>query len=384
MTSDTTAEAPHHVAPGPVIEVGAGARAAVCGRGGGGPHPEQMRSGEVEAALRAGFVSLDQIIEARWMSRTACNPDVTERQRFRRLLPELEQLYGTLHGGAMRDTYFSRNILAGAVLTADSEIHLRYPPEAVAAVSPEFEATIWRCTALSRQGFPDVGDGDRQTALRILHSLVVYLLGVLDAQHAVSGESGPADEKDSIRRIEQSVVTANHELDQAAAFIDQAGRRTALRRYTQAMPGGVLCVVLLGWALGLAGSAFDRGLTVGILAAGGIGAVISVMARITRGKLDIDPRAGAFAVRLSGSFRPVLGAVFGVALYVVVMSGLAPVDVPADDATRAHFFYTLAFLAGFSERLAQDVFTAAEQTIRPPAGTAPDTPATDAPRRRRT
>jgi hypothetical protein len=67
---------------------------------------------------------------------------------------------------------------------------------------------------------------------------------VLDAQHAATGSSRAADQDASVRRIEQSIVTGNSELDQIASFIDQAGRRTTLRRYTQAMPWGVFLVVL--------------------------------------------------------------------------------------------------------------------------------------------
>ena len=343
-----------------------------------------MLSDDLDAAIQSGVVSLDQVIEARRMQRAEFNPDPTERRQFLRLAPRLEQLYGALHGGALEDTYFCPHILAGAVITADHEIHLRYPPEAVAAVAPEFEEAIWRCTSLSRQGFPDMNTVDHRMALRILHSLAVYLLGVLDSQHTASRESGEDDRAAGSRRIEESIVVANRELDHAAAFIEQAGRRTTLRRYTQAMPIGVTFVILLGWVLSLApGSELELGLTLGILAAGAIGAVISVLARITHGKMDVDPRAGGFAVRLSGACRPVLGAVFGVALYVVLMSKLIPVDIPADNATRAYFFYTLAFLAGFSERLAQDVFTAAEQTITPAVRTQTRRSATASPRGRR-
>jgi hypothetical protein len=113
---------------------------------------DAIHSDDLEATIQGGLVSLDQIIEARWRSRPECNPDAAERQRFLRFLPELERLYGAGQGGAIQDTYFSRHILARAVLTADHEIHLRYPPESVAAVSPEFEEAIWRCTSLSRQG----------------------------------------------------------------------------------------------------------------------------------------------------------------------------------------------------------------------------------------
>lgn len=142
--------------------------------------------------------------------------------------------------------------------------------------------------------------------------------------------------------------------------------------YTLAMPLGVAVLALLGWILYLApASPLDLALTMGILTAGGFGAVVSVMVRISHGRLEIDPRAGLYAAGLSGAFRPVLGAVFGVAIYVVVMSGLLPVEVPAEAGARAHFFYALAFLAGFSERLAQDVFIRSGQGLIGSMGDSP-------------
>lgn len=321
---------------------------------------------DLVAALESGSVTLDELITARRMAQARFNDDAEERRRFIRLVPRAEHLFGQKHGGSIEDAYFSRHIAAAAVLAGDDNIHLRYPPEAVASLSPHFEDVIWRCMSLSRQDMSAMSPDDRRAALRVLHSLVVYLLGVLDAQHApdpVNGQ-GAADRES---RIEQAIDTANGQLGRAAAFIEQAGRRRSLRVYTLAMPLGVVVLALLGWILYMApASQLDLGLTMGILTAGGFGAVVSVMVRISHGRLEVDPRAGLYAVGLSGAFRPVLGAVFGVAIYVVVMSGLLPVEVPAEAVTRAHFFYALAFLAGFSERLAQDVFTRAEQTILPP------------------
>jgi hypothetical protein len=55
-------------------------------------------------------------------------------------------------------------------------------------------------------------------------------------------------------------------------------------------------------------------------------------------------------------FRPVIGRVFGLALYVVLNAGLIQIaNVPELADTRVHFFMGLAFLAGFSERWAHDV-----------------------------
>jgi hypothetical protein len=59
---------------------------------------------------------------------------------------------------------------------------------------------------------------------------------------------------------------------------------------------------------------------------------------------------------LFGVLRPLVGCVFGWALYALVAGGLASyIQIPDDADTRTLFFSSLAFIAGFSERFAQDV-----------------------------
>jgi hypothetical protein len=89
------------------------------------------------------------------------------------------------------------------------------------------------------------------------------------------------------------------------------------------------------------------------------------MSRLTSNKFYIDERPGSFGVFLAGAFRPLLGALFGVALYVFVGSGIFPaLTVPVGE-TESLFFYAIAFLAGFSERFAADVITSTEGAILP-------------------
>ena len=92
------------------------------------------------------------------------------------------------------------------------------------------------------------------------------------------------------------------------------------------------------------------------IAAGGLGAIISVMIRISRGqRLDVDTTQEPSMTCLAGSFRPVIGGVLGVALYVLLKAHVIPLDVPAaSDPATPYFFTAIAFLAGFSERWAQD------------------------------
>lgn len=77
------------------------------------------------------------------------------------------------------------------------------------------------------------------------------------------------------------------------------------------------------------------------------------MSRMSAGKLALNHESGKGIIRLLGGMRPLIGAVFGVALYVLLEGGLLSL-APADGADRVYFYAGVAFVAGFSERFAQD------------------------------
>lgn len=106
-------------------------------------------------------------------------------------------------------------------------------------------------------------------------------------------------------------------------------------------------------------------------AAGGIGAIVSVMSRMSgEDKFTVDYEVGRPTLRKLGAFRPFVGAVFGVAIYFLISSGLPQVELPADE--QAFFYYgTVAFLAGFFERRTNVIFGGAEKTLERSLGLEP-------------
>lgn len=77
--------------------------------------------------------------------------------------------------------------------------------------------------------------------------------------------------------------------------------------------------------------------------------------------LPLDFLAEHRAVRLLGTLRPLIGAVFGAATFLIVAGGLldvvpAAVDA-AEPATRLYYFSALGFIAGFNERYATGVLS---------------------------
>ncbi len=96
-----------------------------------------------------------------------------------------------------------------------------------------------------------------------------------------------------------------------------------------------------------------------VAAAGALGSVISVMRRIRdfRGSTVASP----LVLYLTGAFRPVIGVGFALFVYAVVNSKLIAFTPPAGG--EPYFFAAVAFLAGFSEKLAPDLMEKAEDAL---------------------
>jgi hypothetical protein len=85
------------------------------------------------------------------------------------------------------------------------------------------------------------------------------------------------------------------------------------------------------------------------------------------------PRPGLYAL---GAYRPIVGAIFGVAMYFLVSTSLLQIE----PKTKSFAFYvTVAFLSGFSERWTRVILDGAQSVIggagAKPAGTVVDAPA---------
>ena len=65
----------------------------------------------------------------------------------------------------------------------------------------------------------------------------------------------------------------------------------------------------------------------------------------------------------AGALRPLLGALSGTVIYVLLESELVPLKVP-EGAAGTHFFIALAIVAGFSERWARGVLAGTEERIQ--------------------
>lgn len=162
------------------------------------------------------------------------------------------------------------------------------------------------------------------------------------------------------------------ELNRIEDYYQQAGEKRARLHFVSSMlTFGVLIVAALGLlsagVFALFGLLDLHDLDVrrfyASMVAGAIGAIVSVLMRMSGvhgSDFKIDHELGSDGVRRLGAFRPLVGAVSGVVVALLVQTTL--VASQSTTPTTA-FFAVVAFLAGFSERWTKVMLDGAMRTV---------------------
>src|SRR3954451_12496868 len=199
-------------------------------------------------------------------------------------------------------------------------------------------------------------------AMQWIYSVQSHLLGFVERSR------GRVDTQE----IAAVVAAQQKELLQIEAYYDRAGEKAARIVYfwgmmMGALIDGLLAALLLGglWLTGWTSHTHATGMETFFICyvAGGLGAIVSVLMRMSSTKFNVDYEVGRTTIRRLGSFRPFIGAVFGIALYFLISSNLLRIKLPTLHSREFYFFATFAFLAGFNERWANVLFGKAEQTL---------------------
>lgn len=188
-------------------------------------------------------------------------------------------------------------------------------------------------------------------AMRWIFSVQEHVLGYIEREDAPTAEKErefAAGQRRELARIEEYYF-------RAAA---KAGRIV----YVSGMLAGAVTIAAAATTAALLlshySSHWDRGVEVLLLsiAAGAVGALVSVLSRMSGGsdKFSVDFEVGRPLLRRLGLYKPLVGAVFGVALYFMLASGLLMTKPPIGEAI--YFYGAIAFLAGFSERFTGVIF----------------------------
>jgi hypothetical protein len=201
------------------------------------------------------------------------------------------------------------------------------------------------------------------------YGIVTMLLGAVHRENSCQHESDSEGLAPPLAPFQKDMIDFQAEMRDAQHQFRRAAQRTAQSRYWQGTMIGALLIAVIttlgGIAFALTGTEAAYGIA---LPAGALGAMVSVLQRMSSGKLKLEFEAGRDLLEVFGAVRPFIGAVFGLALMALLLGGFVPaIKVPADG--RLAFFAALGFLAGFNERWAQDMLSTAARPGQGSAGT---------------
>jgi uncharacterized protein YutE (UPF0331/DUF86 family) len=96
-----------------------------------------------------------------------------------------------------------------------------------------------------------------------------------------------------------------------------------------------------------------------VILAGTLGSIVSILIRIEgfQDKRYVDPLVPFFI----GAFKPIIGASFGVLFFALISSGIVTIQsIEVESNKKVFIIFSIAFVVGFSERLAKDAIDRAE------------------------
>jgi hypothetical protein len=269
--------------------------------------------------------------------------------RYRRFVQRFEEEHGKIV-----DAYWCSNQASAVALTVKRRplmlpdvVRLHWATDWATKEKPKLMTLLYRCESLAVRVHEVLRDTSQRLAMQSLFTVISFLLGF--------GETERSHNDRAVAEIDRNT---RQELKRVELYYHKAAARSGQIVYVGGMLLGMVPVALLivlALVLRVADShnlAARQGML--CFAAGAVGALMSVMARMNSGRVRVDWEFGKDTLRTLGSLRPFVGGIFGLMTFFALKSGVVALDIA--DAKRSTYFYILfAFVAGFSERFAQDM-----------------------------
>jgi hypothetical protein len=295
-------------------------------------------------------------------------------EQFEAFEGEITHVYwSTTRASAVALTVKRRGRLAQWVLDDDAVIRLHRLTD---WMEPEYRIAelLHHCDTLAIKVSQVLRGTSERIAMQWIYAVQSHLVAYLERSDRARKDNGAHRDPTPTKKKELNAVIRSQarELIQIERYYSQAAEKASRIVYFWGMMVGAVLSGLIG--LGIAailknGGWFDAPHTLATqtfiicFAAGGLGAIVSVLMRMSSNRFGVDYEVGRATVRRLGSFRPFIGAVFGMALYFLFQSELLHTSVPDDPGTSFFFFGILAFLAGFNERWTNVLLGKAEKTL---------------------
>ena len=214
-----------------------------------------------------------------------------------------------------------------------------------AQAATDIACELHRCDELAVRANAVLTGVRQRICMQLVVSSAAHLLGIVDTR--ATGADGAA----TAAALEHERVA----IAKAEAYYREAANGQAQMIYF----GGIATVAVILSILAAAWLAISWASPVAALVAGAVGAVVSVIQRINSGKFTLEYDVGAPYAFFLGGLRPLIGGAFAMAISFAFLGGLLHLPVAANETTdhRRLALLVLSFMAGFSERWAQDTLT---------------------------
>jgi hypothetical protein len=296
-----------------------------------------------------------------------------QRGKLIEALPQMLQAFEREHGAIVRSHL--TGTMAAACLTERDELVVSIGQRAQDGPD-NLIALLRRCERVGYTAWHRLHTYDRRSCQLQLWNVVE------DALRRLDGHRAGSESQQARRALDDSVARLEKRVDAAEDFMLRCAARRTQARYLKGMLLGALAIGVALAAVLVLLVATDHLTDVAaelllVALAGSVGALFSVLARMTSGSLQtnlptLDHDMKNTDLRLIAALRPLVGLVTALALYVLVEGGIMPIDMGDDDAKHTALVTGFAFIVGFSERLAQDVFIRSGNGL---LGTMGDSPA---------
>jgi hypothetical protein len=334
---------------------------------------------EEQAAEQVGASSFSDLVRAHF--RREQGNDGAAEEEYQRRLAQFER-----QEGEVSSVYWSTRNASAVALTikqtgarrhvfseTEVEVRLHRVTDWVTKNAEPIAELLHECDMLAIRAGELLRGTSERIALQWIYSVQEHVLGFIER----------TDRRD-VAKERELVATQRHELSRIEQYYLRAGAKTGRIVYVSGMLTGAAVVVtacaLISIGLALVHHYGGRSAQLLVLCAGAgaVGALVSVLSRMGTGggQFTVDFEVGRPLLRRLGLYKPIVGAVFGVALYFLLASGLLTTK-PPNHAGSLYFYGVTAFFAGFSERFTSVTFGQAEQLITgaaPPSAPPPDPP----------
>jgi len=313
---------------------------------------------------RAQAPSFTELVYAHhdwWKSRQNGTPDPAAAAAYDSALAAFQARHGQIV-----HAYWCSNIESAVVLTERKRFG-RSPVFAFHRESdwatknaPDVASELHRCDALAVRAKAVLTGVRQRICLELVVSCAANLLSLVDSPAHAGDEAKTAA---ALRREHAEISKVE------AYYCDAANGQAQLIYF-----GGIATVTIVLGGIAAVWLSNSWASPIAALVAGALGAVVSVIQRINSGKFELEYDVGGPYTFFLGGLRPLIGGVFAMAITFAFSGGLLHIPVDAAESTdhRRLALLVLGFLAGFSERWAQDTLTSIVPAAResgPPAGT---------------